>query len=34
MASAADNRRGIIAMLTAMTLFVGNDALMKLARDV
>ncbi|WP_103720244.1 DMT family transporter [Bosea psychrotolerans] len=33
MASAATNRRGIIAMLTAMSLFVCNDALMKLARD-
>ncbi len=34
MASAADNRRGIIAMITAMLLFVGNDTLMKLAREV
>lgn len=34
MASAAQNRRGIIAMLIAMTLFVGNDTLMKLAREV
>ncbi|AOO81412.1 DMT family transporter [Bosea vaviloviae] len=33
MASAATNRRGIIAMLTAMSLFVCNDALMKLARE-
>jgi drug/metabolite transporter (DMT)-like permease len=28
---AADNRRGIVAMLTAMTLFTGNDALLKIA---
>lgn len=34
MASAADNRRGILFMLTAMTLFVCNDAFMKLAREV
>lgn len=34
MASAAENRRGIIAMLSAMSLFVFNDALMKLAREV
>ncbi|MDR6873134.1 drug/metabolite transporter (DMT)-like permease [Bosea sp. BE125] len=33
MASVATNRRGIIAMLTAMSLFVCNDALMKLARE-
>lgn len=33
MATAVQNRRGIIAMLTAMTLFCCNDALMKLARD-
>jgi drug/metabolite transporter (DMT)-like permease len=33
LASAATNRRGIIAMLTAMSLFVCNDALMKLARE-
>lgn len=34
MASAADNRRGILFMLAAMTLFVCNDTLMKLAREV
>ncbi|PTM38646.1 DMT family transporter [Bosea sp. 124] len=34
MASHAENRRGIIAMLMAMTFFVGNDTLMKLAREV
>jgi drug/metabolite transporter (DMT)-like permease len=34
LASAADNRRGIVAMITAMLLFVGNDTLMKLAREV
>jgi drug/metabolite transporter (DMT)-like permease len=34
LASAAENRRGVVAMLTAMSLFVGNDALMKLAREV
>jgi drug/metabolite transporter (DMT)-like permease len=34
LASAADNRRGIIFMLAAMTLFVCNDTLMKLAREV
>ncbi|AMJ59304.1 DMT family transporter [Bosea sp. PAMC 26642] len=34
MASAAENRRGIITMLTAMSLFTCNDALMKLAREV
>lgn len=33
MDTAAQNRRGIIAMLTAMTLFCINDALMKLARE-
>ena len=33
MATAAQNRRGIIAMLAAMTLFCCNDALVKLARD-
>lgn len=33
MATAAQNRRGIIAMLTAMSLFCCNDALMKLARE-
>jgi sarcosine oxidase len=32
LATAAQNRRGIIAMLAAMTLFCCNDALMKLAR--
>lgn len=34
MATAAQNRRGIIAMMAAMTLFCCNDALMKLAREV
>lgn len=34
MASAADNRRGIVAMVSAMALFIGNDTLMKLAREV
>jgi drug/metabolite transporter (DMT)-like permease len=34
MASPDENRRGIRAMLTAMTLLVCNDALMKLAREV
>jgi drug/metabolite transporter (DMT)-like permease len=34
LASAAQNRRGIIAMLSAMSLFCFNDTLMKLARDV
>ncbi|WP_082613430.1 DMT family transporter [Bosea sp. Root483D1] len=34
MASAAQNRRGIIAMLSAMSFFCFNDALMKLAREV
>lgn len=33
MASAAENRRGIIFMLAAMSLFVVNDTLMKLARE-
>lgn len=33
MATAAQNRRGIIAMLMAMLLFCCNDALMKLARE-
>ncbi|SFC28320.1 Permease of the drug/metabolite transporter (DMT) superfamily [Bosea sp. CRIB-10] len=33
MATAAQNRRGIIAMTTAMSLFCCNDALMKLARE-
>jgi drug/metabolite transporter (DMT)-like permease len=33
LATAAQNRRGIIAMLTAMSLFCCNDALMKLARE-
>ncbi|RXT20358.1 MULTISPECIES: DMT family transporter [unclassified Bosea (in: a-proteobacteria)] len=33
MATAAQNRRGIIAMMTAMSLFCCNDALMKLARE-
>jgi drug/metabolite transporter (DMT)-like permease len=31
LSQAAENRRGIIAMLTAMTLFTGNDALLKIA---
>lgn len=31
MASNADNRRGILAMLAAMALFVGNDTFLKLA---
>ena len=34
MASPDENRRGILAMLAAMALFVCNDALMKLAREV
>lgn len=34
MASAAENRRGIIFMLVAMSLFVVNDTFMKLAREV
>lgn len=34
MASPEQNRRGILAMLAAMALFVGNDTLMKLAREV
>lgn len=34
MASPDENRRGIVAMLAAMALFVSNDALMKLAREV
>ena len=34
MASPEQNRRGILAMLGAMALFVGNDTLMKLAREV
>lgn len=34
MHSAAENRRGVVFMLTAMSLFVMNDALMKLAREV
>jgi drug/metabolite transporter (DMT)-like permease len=34
LASAAENRRGIIAMVMAMSLFVCNDTLMKLAREV
>jgi drug/metabolite transporter (DMT)-like permease len=34
LATAAQNRRGIIAMMAAMTLFCCNDALMKLAREV
>jgi drug/metabolite transporter (DMT)-like permease len=33
-ASPEQNRRGILAMLAAMALFVGNDTLMKLAREV
>lgn len=33
MASAAENRRGIVFTLLAMSLFVGNDTLMKLARE-
>lgn len=33
MASAAENRRGIIFMLAAMSLFVINDVFMKLARE-
>lgn len=33
MASAAENRRGIIFMLAAMSLFVVNDTFMKLARE-
>lgn len=33
MATAAQNRRGIIAMTAAMSLFCCNDALMKLARE-
>ncbi|HEY8566431.1 MAG TPA: DMT family transporter [Beijerinckiaceae bacterium] len=31
MASALENRRGILAMLAAMTCFIGNDTLLKLA---
>lgn len=34
MASAAENRRGIIFMLVAMSLFVVNDVFMKLAREI
>ncbi len=34
MASPEQNRRGILAMLAAMVLFVGNDTLMKLAREI
>ena len=34
MASAVENRRGVIAMVTAMSLFTCNDTLMKLAREV
>lgn len=34
MASAAENRRGIIFMLVAMSLFVINDVFMKLSREV
>ncbi len=33
MASPAQNRRGIVFMLSAMLLFIGNDTLMKLARE-
>ncbi|MCA0421574.1 MAG: DMT family transporter, partial [Proteobacteria bacterium] len=33
MASAVENRRGIIFMLAAMSLFVINDVFMKLARE-
>ena len=33
MASPEQNRRGILAMLAAMALFIGNDTLMKLARE-
>ncbi len=33
MASAAENRRGIVFMLVAMSLFVVNDVFMKLARE-
>jgi drug/metabolite transporter (DMT)-like permease len=33
LATAAQNRRGIIAMMAAMSLFCCNDALMKLARE-
>jgi drug/metabolite transporter (DMT)-like permease len=33
-ASAAENRRGVVAMLTAMALFVSGDTMMKLAREV
>jgi drug/metabolite transporter (DMT)-like permease len=33
LATAAQNRRGIIAMMMAMSLFCCNDALMKLARE-
>jgi drug/metabolite transporter (DMT)-like permease len=33
-ASPEQNRRGILAMLAAMVLFVGNDTLMKLAREI
>jgi drug/metabolite transporter (DMT)-like permease len=34
LASAAENRRGIVFMVAAMSLFIGNDTLMKLAREV
>ncbi|CAN5288064.1 DMT family transporter [soil metagenome] len=34
MASPEENRRGIVAMMAAMALFVANDTLMKLAREV
>jgi drug/metabolite transporter (DMT)-like permease len=34
LASAAENRRGTIAMIMAMSLFICNDTLMKLAREV
>lgn len=33
MATSADNRAGIIAMLTAMALFTGNDIFLKLSSD-
>jgi drug/metabolite transporter (DMT)-like permease len=33
LASAAENRRGIVFTLLAVSLFVGNDTLMKLARE-
>lgn len=32
-ASPADNRRGILAMMAAMALFIGNDTFLKLASD-